>query len=663
MKIKERINFLRTELEEHNYAYYVLDHPTISDFEFDKLMNELIKLEENYPEFSDESSPTKRVGGKVLDSFRSVTHKYPMLSLSNTYNEGELRDFDTKIKKLVDDKFDYVCELKFDGVSISITYENGLLTQALTRGDGTKGDDVTENVRTIKSIPLKLHSDFINQFEVRGEIILPKQAFEKLNQEREKQGLEKYANPRNTASGSLKLLDSKEVSKRPLDCFIYHLLAENLPTNLHFENLQKAKTWGLKISDTTEVKKNIDEVIDFVNYWDTNRQYLPFEIDGIVIKVNNTDLQQELGFTAKSPRWAISYKFKAEQVATRLNEITFQVGRTGAITPVANLDPVLLAGTIVKRASLHNADQIAKLDIRKGDIVFIEKGGEIIPKVVGVELKERDLFSQPTLFISHCPDCNTALIRKDGDAKHYCPNTENCPSQKIGKFEHFIARKAMNIESLGSETIDLLIKDNLISDLSDLYLIKTDDLLHFKKDGKKWAENIIKGIEESKKIPFERVLFALGIRFVGETVAKKLANHFVNIDNLMRATFDDLIEVEEIGDMIAESVVNYFSNEKNKLLIEKLKSYNLTFEITQSLELVSNKLNGISIVVSGVFSHFSREELKNMIEKHGGKNISSISKNTTFVLAGENMGPSKKQKADELGIPIITEEEFLNKIS
>ncbi|MBT5354777.1 MAG: NAD-dependent DNA ligase LigA [Flavobacteriales bacterium] len=663
MNVKERIDFLRKDLEDHNHLYYVLDNPEISDFEFDKLMSELINLELENPQFNDENSPTKKVGGKVMDSFKTVDHQYPMLSLSNTYNAEELQDFDERIKKIIDVPFEYVCELKFDGVSISLIYENGELKQAISRGDGTKGDDVTENVKTIRSIPLKLREDFVANFEIRGEIILPKEAFNKLNEERERSGLEKYANPRNTASGSLKLHDTKEVSKRPLDCFLYHMLGENLPTNFHLQNLEKAKIWGLKISETTKLKSDINGVIDCVNYWEEARHDLPFEIDGIVIKVNNTDLQEELGFTSKFPRWAISYKFKSEQVSTLLNEITYQVGRTGAITPVANLESVQLAGTTVKRASLHNADQIAKLDIREGDVVYVEKGGEIIPKVVAVEMKDRNLFSHPTKFITQCPECNTELIRKEGDAKHYCPNSENCFPQIVGRFEHFISRKAMDIDGLGVETIELLVKENLISDISDLYLLRKEQILPLERMAEKSADNLISGIESSKKIPFERLLYAIGIRFVGETVAKKLANHYTNIDDLMNSTFEELVEVDEIGDKIAESVISYFSQDKNRVLIENLKSHNLCFVAEEKEKNLSDKLESMAIVVSGVFTNHSRNELKQLIEKHGGKNVSSISKKTTFVLAGDNIGPSKKEKAEDLGIPIISEEEFINKIS
>ena len=663
MNSKERIDFLRKELEGHNHSYYVLDNPLVSDFEFDKLMLELTNLEDENPEFKDDLSPTQKVGGVVVDSFKTVDHKYPMLSLSNTYNEEELQDFDDRIKKLIDIPFQYVCELKFDGASISLTYVNGKLQQALTRGDGTKGDDVTENVKTIRGLPLNLKGNYPKEFEIRGEILITKKDFKKLNEQKIEKEEKPFSNPRNTASGSLKMLDTKEVRNRFLDCYLYHMLGENLPTKDHFSNLENAKNWGLKVSETTQLKPDINGVINYVNYWDSARYDLPFEIDGIVIKVNNTDLQEELGFTSKFPRWAISYKFKAEQVSTKLNQITYQVGRTGAITPVANLEPVQLAGTTVKRASLHNADQIAKLDIREGDIVFVEKGGEIIPKVVGVELKERDLFSQPTNFITHCPECKTELLRREGDVKHYCLNSENCNPQIVGKFDHFIGRKAMDIDGLGVETIELLVKENLISNISDLYLLKKEHLLPLERMAEKSADNLINGIESSKKIPFERLLFALGIRFVGETVAKKLANHYTTIDNLMESNFENLLEVEEIGDKIAESVVSYFSQEKNKVLIEKLKNHNLCFVAEEKKKNISDKLDGMAIVVSGVFTQYSRNELKQLIEKHGGKNVSSISKKTTFVLAGENMGPSKKEKSENFGVPLVSEEEFINKIS
>ena len=663
MDVEERIAFLRQEVSKHNHKYYTLDNPSISDFEFDSLFKELQHLENNYPQFSDSNSPTQRVGGEVIDGFTTVSHKYSMLSLGNTYSEADLLDFDARIKKKIDQPIRYVCELKYDGVSISLTYKNGTLFQAITRGDGTKGDDVTKNVRTIKSIPLKLQGNYLNEFEIRGEIFLRLSDFKKMNAKRVTAGLEPYANPRNTASGSLKLLDPKEVAKRPLDCFLYYLLAEDIPTNSHFENLQYAKSWGFKVPNEIEKFNDIDGVISFVQLWEDKRHNLPFEIDGIVIKVDDVNIQQEMGDTAKSPRWAISYKFKAEQVSTRLNKITYQVGRTGAITPVANLEPVQLAGTTVKRSSLHNADQIAKLDIRVGDIVYVEKGGEIIPKVVGVELKDRDLFSSPTVYINNCPSCNTQLIREEGDAKHYCLNKAECFPQIIGRFEHFIGRKAMRIDSLGSETIELLIKKRLVSEISDLYTLQVGDLLPLKKDGRKWAENIITGINKSRVIPFDRVLFALGIRYVGETVAKKLTTHFITIDNLMKASFKELVDVDEIGNKIAESLVDYFSEQNNIDLIEQLRSHNLCFRAVNKEENLSDKLHGKSIVISGVFQKYSRNELKKLIEKHGGKNVGSISKKTTFVLAGKNIGPSKQERAEKLGIPLVSEDEFLKKIS
>jgi DNA ligase (NAD+) len=663
MNDKEKINFLRKELAEHNHSYYVLDTSTVSDFEFDKLLTELQQLEGENPDLFDLNSPTQRVGGAVLDGFKTIKHKYRMLSLGNTYSAEDLHDFDTRLRKLTDDDFDYVCELKYDGVSISLTYENGELTQALTRGDGSQGDDVTENVKTIKSIPLKLKGDYPKSFEIRGEIFLPIAGLAQMNKIRVEQGLEPYANPRNTASGSLKMLDTKQVAKRPLDCYLYYLLGDNLPSNNHYENLQKAKEWGFKIPNEIEKHKSIDDVLKFIFTWDENRHALPYEIDGIVIKVNNIDLQEEMGFTAKSPRWAISYKFKAEQVSTILQEITYQVGRTGAITPVANLSPVQLAGTTVKRASLHNADQIEKLDIREGDKVFVEKGGEIIPKVVGVELKDRDLFSQPTLYISHCPACNTELVRKDGDAKHYCPNKESCSPQIKGKFEHFISRKAMNIDGLGGETIELLIQEGLISEITDLYHLKKEDVLPLERMAEKSVENLLLGIEASKEIPFERVLFGLGIRYVGETVAKVLVRHFKTIDAIMEADIETLIAVDEIGERIAESVVLYFSKQKNIDLINNLKNSGLQFISVIEDTKKSEHLKGMKIVVSGVFEKYSRAEYKKMIEEHGGKNVGSISKSTTFVLTGENMGPSKKLKAEELGVTLIGEDEFLTKIS
>ena len=663
MNVQDRIVFLRSELQQHNYNYYVLDKPTISDFEFDILLNELIDLEKQNPQYYDANSPTQRVGGELIKSFDTVAHEYRMLSLGNTYSSEELVDFDKRITKLVETDIEYVCELKYDGVSISLKYENGELKQALTRGNGTHGDDVTVNVKTINSIPLKLKGDYPSKFEIRGEIFLPHEGFDQMNEKRIANDLEPFANPRNAASGSVKMQDSKEVAKRPLDCFLYYLLGKELPSQRHYENLQTAREWGFKIPHEIEVCSSIDKVINFVNYWDNKRHHLPYDIDGIVIKVNDLRLQEQMGFTAKSPRWAISYKFKAEQVSTVLNEITYQVGRTGAITPVANLEAVLLAGTVVKRASLHNADQISKLDIRVGDKVFVEKGGEIIPKIVGVALKERDLFSQPTVYISHCPECNTSLVRSEGDAKHYCPNDLMCPPQIKGKFEHFISKKAMDIDGIGPETIDLLFENQLIASIPDLYDLKKEDLLPFKKEGEKWASNIIEGLEQSKAIPFERLLFALGIRYVGETVSKVLVKEFKHIDHLMIADKERLENVDEIGEKIAESVVLYFQNKENIKLIDRLKNQGLCFEIGEESKAISSQLSGMSIVISGVFSHFSRDELKKLIEQHGGKNVSSISKKTTFVVAGENMGPSKLQKAEKLNVPLLSEDEFIKKIS
>ena len=663
MNVQDRIVFLRSELQQHNYNYYVLDKPSISDFEFDMLLNELIDLEKQNPQFYDANSPTQRVGGELIKSFDTVAHEYRMLSLGNTYSAEELVDFDKRITKLVETDIEYVCELKYDGVSISLKYENGELKQALTRGNGTYGDDVTVNVKTINSIPLKLKGDYPSKFEIRGEIFLPHEGFNLMNENRIANDLEPFANPRNAASGSVKMQDSKEVAKRPLDCFLYYLLGKELPSQKHYDNLQTAREWGFKIPHEIEVCSSIDKVIDFVNYWDNKRHHLPYDIDGIVIKVNDLKLQEQMGFTAKSPRWAISYKFKAEQVSTVLNEITYQVGRTGAITPVANLEPVLLAGTVVKRASLHNADQISKLDIRVGDKVYVEKGGEIIPKIVGVALKERDLFSQPTIYISHCPECDTPLVRSEGDAKHYCPNDLMCPPQIKGKFEHFISKKAMDIDGIGPETIDLLFENQLIASIPDLYDLKKEDLLPFKKEGEKWASNIIEGLEQSKAIPFERLLFALGVRYVGETVSKVLVKEFQHIDHLMLADKERLENVDEIGEKIAESVVLYFQNKENIKLINRLKNQGLCFEIGEESKAISSQLLGMSIVISGVFSHFSRDELKKLIEQHGGKNVSSISKKTTFVVAGENMGPSKLQKAEKLNVPILSEDEFIKKIS
>ena len=661
MNEKERIFSLRKEINYHNHAYYVKDTPEISDFEFDALLNELINLENKFPEYFDVNSPTQRVGSSLVDGFETIDHNYPMLSLGNTYSEEDLFDFDTRTKKIISSDFDYVCELKYDGVSISLIYENGELVSAITRGDGKKGDNVISNVRTIKSIPLQLTGDYPSKFEIRGEIFIPIDEFNNLNIEREKQNLEPFSNPRNTASGSLKMLDSTDVAKRPLDCYLYHVLGENLPSKYHFENLQHAKKWGFKISSNTRICKNISDVIDFVKQWDSERNKLPFEIDGLVIKVNDLELHEKLGFTAKSPRWAISYKFKALQAKTKLKGITYQVGRTGAITPVADLKPVQLAGTLVKRASLHNEEQINKLGIQINDYVLVEKGGEIIPKIVGVSLKDRDLFNIPVDFIKDCPECGSELIKLEDDAKHYCINSSNCLPQIKGKFEHFISKKAMNIEELGPKTIDLLFDNNLIKNIADLYSIEYEDLLPFKKDGKKWASNVIEGIKKSKNIPFEKVLFGLGIRYVGETVSLKLCKNLNNIDNIISSTFEDLINIDEIGERIANSVIDYFNIPDNLDLIEKLKGFGLQFTYISNVS--SNLLEGENIVISGKFEDYSRDELKKLVEKHNGKNLSSISKKTTFVLAGENIGPSKLKKANLLNIEIISINQFLQKIN
>ncbi|HRN40983.1 MAG TPA: NAD-dependent DNA ligase LigA [Vicingus sp.] len=663
-EVKEKIQQLTQEITQHNYNYYVLSNPTVSDYDFDMMLEQLIKLEQEYPEFADENSPTKRVGGQVTKEFETVKHKYPMLSLGNSYSKEEIVDFETRIKKLVDGEIEYVCELKYDGVAIGITYVNGKLTRALTRGDGTQGDDITTNVKTIKSIPLQLMgNDFPNEFEIRGEIFLPKNVFEELNREREEIGEQLYANARNTASGTIKMQDSAVVAQRKLDSYLYFVLGENLPFKTHYESIETAGKWGFKVPSVKDnfIKKckNIDEIFDFINYWDKKRNELNFDIDGVVIKVNNYRQQEEMGFTAKSPKWAIAYKFKAEQVKTKLLEITYQVGRTGAITPVANLQPVLLAGTMVKRASLHNADQIEKLDIRVGDWVFVEKGGEIIPKIVGVEATQRDIFSQPTQYITHCPECNTKLERTEGDAKHFCPNEWGCPPQIKGKMQHFISRKAMNIDGLGEETIEQLYNAGLVKNIVDLYHLTKEQLLPLERMAEKSVNNLLKGLEDSKKVPFERVLFAIGIRYVGETVAKKLARHFKNIDAIIQASFEELIAADEIGDKIAESILQFFSVQENKQMIMELKNLGLQFSLSeQQLENTSDKLAGLTFVVSGVFSLFSRDELKNLIEQNGGKVSGSISKKTNYIVAGENMGPSKLEKATELGVAIIDEQQF-----
>jgi len=662
MLIKDRIDYLRKKINKHNHAYYVLDKPLISDFEFDQLLNELQDIENKYPQFFDSNSPTNRIGGDVLNEFKTKPHRYKMLSLANSYTKNDLIDFDKRIQKTVNHNFRYICEYKYDGVSISLTYKNGELSSALTRGNGVEGDDVTTNIKTIKSIPLKLSGTFPSFFEIRGEIFISKSDFKKMNLSRKNKNLSTYSNARNTASGSIKLLDSKEVAKRPLDCFLFQILSEELPSNSHYKNLNKAKEWGFKIPDTISIHNNINDVINYLTKFEEKKNKLPYDIDGIVIKVDDISLQKEIGFTSKIPKWAIAFKFKPDQVSTKLKEIIYQVGRTGAITPVAILEPIKIAGTIVQRASLHNLDQINKLDVRIGDIVYVEKGGEIIPKITGVNFNERTLFCKPTIFTETCPSCNATLIRLENDAKHYCPNTNYCHPQIKGKFEHFISREAMNIDGLGSETINLLIKKNLLINLNDLYELKFDDLEKLEGLGKKSAENILDAIKKSKERSFEKVIFALGIRYVGVNTSKIITKELKNINAIINSKVEDLLEIEEIGEKIANSIYEYFKNQNNILLINNLISKNLKFEIDKKLVNVSNKLKGENIVISGIFEKFSRNELKKIIEEHGGKNSSSISKNTTFVIAGKNMGPSKKNKANDLSIKILTEEEFLLKI-
>ena len=658
-----RIAELRKLLDEHNYKYYVISRPSISDFEYDMLLKELMDLEKAHPEFDDPGSPSRRVGDDRNQEFEQVRHVYPMLSLGNTYSKEELNEFHNRIKRTIPDEVEYVCELKYDGASISLTYEGGKLVQAVTRGDGENGDNVINNVKTIRSIPLRLSgSNHPERFVIRGEVFLPRSGFNRMNKEREETGDVPFANPRNAASGTLKIQNSSVVAKRPLDCFLYSLLGEDLPYMTHYENLQIAREWGFKIPEYIKKCHTLDEVYEFIDYWETERGNLPFDIDGAVIKVNSYEQQRILGYTAKSPRWAMAYKYKAEQALTRLVSIDYQVGRTGAITPVANLEPVKLAGTVVKRASLHNADQIEMLDIRTNDLVYIEKGGEIIPKVVGVDKSKRDLYSQPVKYIEECPECHTPLVRKEGEAKHYCPNEEGCPPQITGKLEHFVSRRAMDI-GLAEATIGQLYNHGLLRDIADFYELRKEDLVNLERFADKSAENLVKSIAKSLNVSFDRVLYALGIRYVGETVAKKLAAYFQNIDDLMNASFDELTSVDEIGDRIAESIIEYFENEKHKHLISRLKEAGVTLKMEeQESGMISQKLKNKSFVISGVFAGFSREELKNMIEKNGGKNISSISSKTDYVVAGDNMGPSKLKKAQELGIKIIREDEFLKMI-
>lgn len=657
MSVLDTIKSLREELNQHNYNYYVLDKPTISDFEFDQKLKQLQDLEVQHPEFFDENSPTQRVGGMITKNFETVKHEYRMYSLDNSYSIEDLQDWETRIQKVLGDvPLEYTCELKYDGASISISYENGRLVRAVTRGDGFQGDDVTNNIKTIKAVPIHLKGDFPEKFDIRGEIILPFAGFEKMNQELIEIGETPYSNPRNTASGSLKLQDSAEVAKRPLDCLLYFVIGNNLPFKTQFEGLQKARDWGFKVPTQSKLAKNLSEVFEYINYWDKHRHDLPYETDGVVIKVNNLQHQEELGYTAKSPRWAMAYKFKAEQVTTKLNSISYQVGRTGAITPVANLEPVQLAGTIVKRASLHNADQIEKLDIRIGDEVFVEKGGEIIPKIIAVA--KRGNQPEPTKYITHCPECQTELVRSEGEANHFCPNFYGCPPQIIGRIQHFITRKAMDIDGLGGETVALLFNAGLVTNYADLYELKKEQIIPLERMAEKSAENLINGIEKSKTIPFERVLYALGIRYVGETVAKKLAKHYKSIDAIAQASMMDLILVDEIGDKIAQSVVQFFENQENIRIIDRLKSYGVQLESSEEDVLLSEKLKGKIFVVSGVFEIYSRDELKKAIEDNGGKVGSSISSKTDYVIAGDNMGPSKLEKANQLKIAIISETDF-----
>lgn len=659
--VQQQIISLREVLNRYNYEYYVLDNATISDYEFDVKLKELEALEAAYPEYYNANSPSQRVGGTVTKNFKTLQHKNRMYSLDNSYSKEDLLDWEKRLQKnLGTEAIEFTCELKYDGASINLTYENGEFVKAVTRGDGFQGDEVTSNIRTIKSIPLVLNANFLSNFEIRGEIILPLEGFQKMNQERIENGEDAYRNPRNTASGSLKLQDSGEVAKRPLDCLLYQVVTNERTYSTHFESLEASRAAGFKVPDTIILAKSIDEVFHFVNEWDQKRHDLPYETDGVVIKVNNLQQQEELGYTAKSPRWAIAYKFKAAQVSTVLEEITYQVGRTGAITPVVNLEPVQLAGTTVKRASLHNADQIEKLDIRVHDTVFVEKGGEIIPKIIAVDFSKRKEYSQSTRYATHCPECHTALIRTVGDAKHYCPNTYGCAPQITGRIQHFISRKAMDIDGLGGETVDLLRKEGLIENYADLYDLQVEQVIPLERMAEKSAQNMIDGIKKSKEIPFEKVLFALGIRFVGETVAKKLAKHFKSIDNLMTANLEALISVDEIGDRIAASILEFSNNIGNMQLINRLKYHGVQLKVSEK-DLIgqTDKLQGKVFVVSGVFYKMTRNELKKAIEDNGGKVSSSISKKTTFVVAGDKMGPSKKTKAEALGLTIINEDEFI----
>ncbi|MFR0676900.1 NAD-dependent DNA ligase LigA [Dysgonomonas mossii] len=659
-QIKHQIDTLREELNKHNYDYYVLSAPTISDFEFDKKLKELTDLETQHPEYFDPNSPSQRVGSDINKSFKQVPHKYPMLSLGNTYTEAEITDFYNRVKKALNDDFDIVCELKYDGTSISLTYINGQLTQAVTRGDGVQGDDVTANVRTIRSIPLRLHgTDYPAEFEIRGEILMPWSVFDQINKERAEQEEALFANPRNAGSGTLKQQDPKIVASRKLDSFLYYLLGEDLPTDGHYENLMKAKEWGFKISDATKKCKTLDEIFAYIHYWDKERKNLPVATDGIVLKVNSLTQQKNLGFTSKFPRWAIAFKFQAEQAVTTLESVSYQVGRTGAVTPVANLRPVKLSGTTVKRASLYNEDYINSLDLHINDQVYVEKGGEIIPKITGVDVAQRNIFDAKVEFIKDCPECGTPLVKDEGEAIYYCPNDVSCPPQIKGRIEHFLTRKAMNIAG-GTETVEHLYNAGYIRNIADLYTLKWQDVSRLERWAEKSAKNLIDSIHASVSVPYERVLFALGIRYVGETVAKKLALAFPDIDLLQAATIEDLTQVDEIGDRIAQSIVKYFSNPNNLEVINKLRTFGLQFELSESIIAQrTEKLKGLSIVISGTFEKYSRDEYKSMIEQNGGKNSGSISSKTSYVLAGDNMGPAKLEKAKSLGIPIINEDDFL----
>lgn len=662
MNTEEKIQSLREELNQHNYNYYLLDNPTISDYEFDLKLKELQELEKKHPEFFDENSPTQRVGGKITKNFPTIVHEHRMYSLDNSYSIEDLEDWEKRIEKSIDEKVEFVCELKYDGASISILYEDGKLKQAVTRGDGFQGDEITSNIKTIRSIPLKLKGDFPEKFYIRGEIVLPYKEFNRINSERAESGLELYANPRNTASGSLKLQDSSEVSKRKLDCYLYSIIGQNLNFDSQWDMLLSAESFGFKIPKTAKLCLSLEDVLQFIDFWEKERKNLPFETDGIVVKVNSFNQQQELGFTAKSPRWAMAYKFKAEKAETELLSISYQVGRTGAITPVANLKPVNLAGTVVKRASLHNEDIINKLDVRIGDMVYVEKGGEIIPKIVEVNLDVRQPDSQPIEFIKNCPECGTELVRKEGEAQHFCPNEDGCKPQIIGRMEHYVSRKAMDMASVGGETAELFYKNNLVKDVADFYDLKKIDILPLERMAEKSAQNIIDAIEESKKIPFEKVLYAIGIRHVGETVAKKLAKRFHSIENLMNASLEELENVEDIGGKIAISIQEFFSKEKNKIIIQRLKNAGVQMEVGEAEKPVSNLLEGKTFLFTGSLTQFTRDEAQKMVEQNGGKNISAVSKNLNYLIAGEKAG-SKLKKAEALGtVQVLSEDEFLQMV-